>query len=150
MSYQLDHKAPRFDTTALNRAFIGFDKLFDTIETRYINQQNNNYPPHNIISNDDINYVIELAIAGFKKSDINITVEQNLLTITGEKDKSTEEERNYIHRGISARSFTKQFNLAEHIVVKDAIIDNGILQIILERIVPEEMKVRTIEVTEIK
>lgn len=148
MNHSTTQKAPRFDTNALNRAFIGFDKLFDTIGTQYINQQNNNYPPHNIIKQDDNRYIIELAIAGFKKSDITISVEQQMLSIIG--DKAKDEDREYIHRGISSRTFSKQFNLAEHIVVKDALIDNGILQIQLERIVPEEMKVRVIDVKEVK
>lgn len=137
---------PRIDTIALSKALIGFDRVFDTFESRFSNQLNSNYPPHNIIRYDDNNYVIELAVAGFTKDEISVEVQHDRLEIKGTKLKQDNPEIHYMHRGLSARDFSKQFSLAEHIIVKDANIDNGILTVMLERIVPDEMKVRTIEI----
>lgn len=142
----------RFDTTALNRALVGFDRLFDTFETRFANQLSTNYPPHNIIKTDDTHYEIQIAIAGFKKNEINIEVEQDMLTVKGESE--TEEEvkstRQYLHRGLSNRSFVRSWQLAEHMVVNGAEIKDGILTITLEYIIPEEKKARVIDIIEVK
>jgi molecular chaperone IbpA len=141
----------RFDTTALNKALVGFDRLFDTFETRFANQLSTNYPPHNIIKTDDTHYQIEIAIAGFKKNEISIEVEQEILTVKGESETSNENTvKQYLHRGLSSRSFVRSWQLAEHMVVNGAEIKDGILTINLEYIIPEEKKARVIDIVEVK
>jgi molecular chaperone IbpA len=139
------------DIPSIHKFGIGFDNMFD--ELLRINQQqaNTNYPPYNIVKHDEDHFAIEVAVAGFREGDINITVEKNVLTIRGEQaqeiDKDTSEVVEYLHRGISARSFTRTFTLADHVEVVGAAIENGILRIELERQVPEEQKPKTIAIT---
>ena len=141
----------RLDTTALNRAFVGFDRIFDEMERRFSNQVQNNYPPHNVIRTGDNQYAIEVAVAGFAKSEITVSLEDNELTINGTKPEHIDaEEVQYLHRGLASRNFTKVFPLAEHIKVQGAEIKDGILTVKLERIVPEELKPRIINVVEVK
>lgn len=141
----------RFDTTALNKALVGFDRLFDTFETRFANQLSTNYPPHNIVKTDDTHYQIEIAVAGFKKNEISIEVEQEVLTVKGESESPNESTtRQYLHRGLSSRSFVRTWQLAEHMVVNGAEIKDGILTINLEYIIPEEKKARVIDIVEVK
>jgi molecular chaperone IbpA len=140
----------RFDTNALARALVGFDRMFDDMEHRFANQINNNYPPHNIIKTGDNDYRIEVAVAGFSKNEIAVELEDNHLTIRGESQTTAWPSEAYLHRGLASRDFTKVFPLAEHIKVKGAQIENGILAVMLERIVPEELKPRVIEVVEVK
>ena len=141
----------RLDTAALNRAFVGFDRIFDEMERRFANQVSNNYPPHNIIRTGDNTYAIEVAVAGFAKTEISVTLEDNELTIKGEKVEADEvSEVQYLHRGLASRNFARVFPLAEHIKVQGAEIKDGILTVKLERIVPEELKPRIIDVVEVK
>jgi molecular chaperone IbpA len=140
----------RFDTQALNRALVGFDRLFDTFEHRIANQMQNNYPPHNIIKLDDTRYVIEVAVAGFRKDEIHIEVEQNLLTIRGVRNREDGENIQYLHRGLSSRDFERKLQLAEHMLVKGALIQDGILTVQLEHEIPEEKKARVIDIVEVK
>lgn len=140
----------RFDTQALNRALVGFDRLFDTFEHRIANQMQNNYPPHNIIKLDDTRYVIEVAVAGFRKEEIHIEVEQNLLTIRGVRTREDGENIQYLHRGLSSRDFERKLQLAEHMIVKGALIQDGILTVQLEHEIPEEKKARVIDIVEVK
>lgn len=141
----------RFDTTALNRALVGFDRLFDTFETRFANQLSTNYPPHNIVKTDDTHYEIEIAIAGFKKNEISVEIEQDMLTVKGETETPNESvSRQYLHRGLSSRNFVRSWQLAEHMVVNGAEIKDGILTITLEYIIPEEKKARVIDIIEVK
>ena len=140
----------RLDTTALNRAFVGFDRIFDEMERRFANQVSN-YPPHNIIRTGDNTYAIEVAVAGFAKTEIAVTLEDNELTIKGEKVEADETlETQYLYRGLASRNFARVFPLAEHIKVQGAEIKDGILTVKLERIVPEELKPRIIDVVEVK
>lgn len=141
----------RIDTTALsnlNRALIGFDRMFDDIDRLHI--RSDNYPPHNIIRTGENNYVIELAVAGFSKDEVNVQVENNQLTITGQKSAvitpEGQEEPSYLHRGLAMRDIHRVFPLAEHIYVNGASIKDGILIINLERRVPEALKPRTIDI----
>jgi molecular chaperone IbpA len=135
----------RFDTTALNRALIGFDQLFDNVERRFANQVQNNYPPYNVIKHDDNNFEIEVAVAGFDKEDITVEVDQDQLIIRGKKTQA-ETEVQYMHRGLAARDFERMFTLAEHIIVGDAELTNGILSVKLTREVPESLKPRLIAI----
>ena len=141
----------RFDTNALNRALIGFDTMFDQLERRFANQVQNNYPPHNIIRTGENTYLIEIAVAGFGKDEVSVSLENNELSIKGEKTEVDETaEIQYLHRGLASRNFVRVFPLAEHIEVKGAEIKDGILTVKLERIIPEELKPRIIEVVEVK
>jgi len=139
-----------FDIPSIHKFAVGFDTMFDEL-LRASNQQNQqNYPPYNVIKHDDNKFVIELAVAGFREGDINVTVDRNLLTISGEKIESLEElEKNveYLHRGISSRSFVRTFTLADHVEVSGADVSNGILAITLERQIPEELKPKKIAIT---
>lgn len=137
---------PKIDTLALHKAFVGFDRVLDTFESRFANQMSSNYPPHNIIKLDDYNYTIEMAVSGFTKSEISIEVHRETLTIKGTKSTTDDQTIQYLHRGLSSRDFIRTFTLADHIQVKSATIDNGILTIALELVIPEEMKPKLIEI----
>jgi molecular chaperone IbpA len=137
----------RLDTTALaqlNRALIGFDRIFNNYESRFANQTSN-YPPYNVLKHDDSHYEIELAVAGFDKDDITVEVNQNELIIRGNKI-NEEDASKYVHRGLAARSFERIFTLMEHHVVQDAEVVNGMLKIKINVIVPEELKPRLITI----
>lgn len=132
----------RLNFGPLNRALIGFDYLFDTPEYKATN-----YPPYNIIKSDEDNYVIEVAVAGFKKQEIKVEIENNKLSVKGSKEKE-DAKIQYLHHALSARNFTHQFTIAENMVIKSATLEDGILQVLIKRIVPESKKVRTIEILE--
>lgn len=135
----------RFDTTALNRALIGFDQLFNDVERRFANSAQTNYPPYNILKHDDHTFEIEVAVAGFDKEDISIEVDQNLLTIKGQRNKEDDPNK-YVHRGLAARDFERSFTLAEHMIVGDAELTNGILRVKIAREIPEALKPRLIAI----
>lgn len=135
----------RIDTQSLNRALIGFDRLFNDVERRFANQVQTNYPPYNILKHNDDLFEIEVAVAGFDKEDISIEVDQNQLTIRGQRLKE-EDASMYLHRGLAARDFERSFTLAEHMEVGDAELTNGILRVKLTRIVPEALKPRLIAI----
>jgi molecular chaperone IbpA len=140
----------RFDTTALNRALVGFDRIFDDMERRFSNQVNNNYPPYNISKVAENLYDIAIAVTGFEKDEITVQVETNELTVKGERKRSEDLEPEYLHRGLALRDFDRSFTLAEHMKVRKAEIKNGILLIQVEREIPEEMKPRVIDIVEVK
>ena len=125
---------------------VGFDRMFDNLN-RYVdnNQQSHGFPPYNIRKEGDYNYVIEMALAGFGKKDIEIEVSDGTLSVRSTKENETDSD-NQIYRGISFRKFDRKFTLADDIVLQDASLENGMLTINLERIVPEEKKPRLIEV----
>jgi molecular chaperone IbpA len=140
----------RFDTASLNRALVGFDRLFNTFETRFANQLTSNYPPHNIVRKDEQNYFIEIAVAGFYKDEISVEVEADVITVKGERKRDEDPELQYLHRGLSARDFVRSFQMAEHMVVKGAAIQDGILRIDMEFVIPEDKKPRVIDIVEVK
>jgi len=125
---------------------LGFEKFIHDVES-ILNDTRpvNNFPPHNIIKLDDNKYVVELAVAGFGKDEIDIQVQENTLTIKGEKVEGTPN-LEYLHRGIGTRSFTKTITIADTIEVKGAEYKDGILRVGLENIVPEHKKPRKIEI----
>ena len=131
-----------FDPTPFSRSTVGFDRLFDMLEQAAQYQANDAYPPYNIEREDDDNYRVTLALAGFSSDEITITAEQNMLTVEGSKPQKRETE--YLYQGISARPFRRVFNLAEYVQVKGASFENGLLQIDLVREVPEAMKPRRV------
>jgi molecular chaperone IbpA len=135
---------------ALNRALIGFDSMFDTLERRFQAQPTTNYPPFNVIKWTEDSYEIQLAVTGFEKDEITIEVEQSQLTIRGESKDEGSDDTIYIHRGLATRDFEKAFTLAEHMEVKGAEIKNGMLMIKIIRNLPESAKPRVIDIVEIK
>ena len=125
---------------------IGFDRLFDNLHN-VSEIHSPNYPPYNIIGEDDERFVIEIACAGFRKDEFNINLlpEGNKLIVQGVQDRG-EDKRKYYHKGVAARNFTHSFALAENVEVIESSYTDGVLEIILQRVVPEEMKPRQIEV----
>ena len=122
---------------------VGFDSLLDRlIDT---NTGSSNYPPYNIRKVDNLNYIVEMAIAGFGKTDINIEYADNIMTVKSLKKEKTKE-TDIVHKGISHRSFIRSFALADDMVVKDAKLDNGLLSIHIEKIVPEEKRPKEIKI----
>jgi molecular chaperone IbpA len=133
-----------YDFAPLWRSTIGFDRLFDLLDATQRASGEEHYPLYNIERLGEDRYQISLALAGFSPDEIAITAEQNVLTIDG--GKADREQRDYIHQGISARHFKRQFNLADYVQVKAAQFDNGLLRIELVREVPEAMKPRSIPI----
>jgi molecular chaperone IbpA len=134
------------DTQALaqlNRALVGFDRIFND---RFFEGRNNNYPPYNIVKYNDTEYGIEVAVAGFAKEEISVAVDQDQLTITGKNMITESEQKEYLHRGLAARDFEQTFTLAEFMNVVGAEIKDGMLKVRIERIIPEALKPRTIEI----
>ena len=134
----------RFDTNALNKALLGFDSMFNDFEHRFANQINQNYPPYNILKHNEDSYEIEIAVTGFDKDEITVEIDQNQLVVKGERT-PTEDGAEYLHRGLAARSFTRSWTLAEHMVVGEGRIKNGVLTIELTREVPEALKPRVLK-----
>ena len=124
---------------------VGFDRMFDNL-SRYVdnNVQSTGFPPYNIHKGGDYTYTIEMALAGFSKDDIEVELTENTLSVRSDKKDEADEWTSY--RGISYRKFDRKFTLADDIVVNGAKLENGMLTIDLERIVPEEKKPRLIEV----
>ena len=132
----------------LTQSTLGFDKFFDDVEkllSMDVQKTLSNFPPHNILKLDESRYVVELAVAGFSKDEIQISVEEGTLTVKGEKEEK-ESNVQYLHKGIGTRSFTKSLTIADTIEVKGAEFKDGILRIGLENIVPEHKKPRKIEI----
>ena len=132
-----------YDFAPLWRSTIGFDRLFDLLDETQRGVEDN-YPPYNIERLADDRYQISLALAGFGPDELTITAEQNVLTVEGRK--AEKDQREYLYQGISARPFKRQFNLADHVQVKNAAFDNGLLRIELYRELPEAMKPRRIPI----
>jgi molecular chaperone IbpA len=127
--------------------------MFDTMERRFSNSVGNNYPPHNILKTGENQYEIQIAVTGFEKDEIAVTIESNVLTIRGEGEESVRHENPeivYLHRGLATRDFVREFPLAEHIEVKGAEIKNGMLIVKLFRNIPESEKPRVIDIVEVK
>lgn len=133
------------DIPTVHKFGIGFDSMLDEL-MRVSSQSSSNYPPHNVIKTGDNTVLIEMAVAGFEEGEISLTLENNMLTISGSQIKSDPVNYEYLHRGLSSRDFEQNFRLAEHVEVKDATIKNGILTVLLEREVPEEKKPRSIAI----
>ena len=124
---------------------VGFDRVFDQLNAYVANNATSTgFPPYNIHKGGDYNFAIEMALAGFSKDDIEIEIAEGLLTVRSVKE--NDENDSNIYRGISYRKFNRKFTLADDIVVNDASLENGMLEITLERIVPEAKKPRIIEV----
>ena len=125
---------------------VGFESIFDHFNLHLDTQRTVNYPPYNINKLDDLNWNIEMALAGFGKKDIDISTANSQLTIKSVVDKNKDETAGTIHKGISKRQFTRTFTLADDVVVNDAELKDGMLVVNLEKIVPEEKKPKSIKI----
>lgn len=136
-----------FDFSPLYRSAIGFDRMAGILDNLNRAEQQNQptYPPYNIELTGEDKYRITMAVAGFDRSEINIEVNQNHLTVSANKD-AEEQTRTYLHQGIAARSFERRFQLADHVQVQSANYENGLLHVDLQRIIPDAMKPRTIPI----
>ena len=137
-----------FDFAPYRRSTVGFDRLFDMLENSSFGAgQQENYPPFDLIKEGENQFRIELAVAGFKPDEIDITAQQNVLVVSGKKNEETEQKgSDYIYRGIANRSFERRFALADHIQVRGADLKDGLLAIELVREIPEAMKPRKIDI----
>jgi molecular chaperone IbpA len=140
------------DLSPLYRSFIGFDHLASMIDSASKNEKQTAYPPYNIELLAEDKYRITMAVAGFAKDEVTIEVQENTLQVIGVKavkenaDSSNKEERKFLHKGISERSFERKFQLGDHVKVLTADLENGLLHVDLERVVPESKKPRKIEI----
>lgn len=136
-----------FDLSPLYRTAIGFDRLADML-TNASRVDSNGYPPYNIESLGEDRYRITMAIAGFSEDELDITSEQNTLKVSGSKDENADkdDESEFLYRGIATRSFERHFQLADHVKVEGASLENGLLHIEMVRELPERMKPRKIEI----
>ena len=124
---------------------VGFDDIFSTLQRASI--PSSNYPPYDILKEDD-KYIIRIAIAGFKKSEVDIELDNNTLTVSVcREDKTGIQKAEFLHKGISSKEFYKSFALAEHVEVKKATMSDGILQIILEKNIPDSEKPKKIKIS---
>ena len=134
------------DIPTIHRFGIGFDSMIDELMRMNATQSNTTYPPYNIVKESEDRFAIEVAVAGFSEGEVSIELENRVLTIAGNKIHDLDNPKEYLHHGISNRNFVREFSLAEHVEVKSAINENGILSIGLERIIPEEHKPKKIAI----
>lgn len=137
------------DLSPLYRSTIGFDRLGSLLDSALrAEQASAGYPPYNIEATDENRYGITLAVAGFEQSELDIQVEKGVLTVRGKKTSDSKEERKYLYQGIATRSFERKFNLADHVEVTGASLNNGLLTINLVKEIPEAMKPKTITINQ--
>ena len=141
-TFRLNH----LDIPNIHKFGIGFDSIFEDIHRLASVTGKDNYPPYNVIKIDDDHFFIELALAGIPREALDIQVDQNQLTISTDKAES-DEELEYLHKGISQRGFSRSFTLADHVIVQGADMVDGVLKISLERQLPEELKPRKIDIS---
>ena len=142
-----------FDIPSIHKFGIGFDHLFDDLMRVNAQQSNNNYPPYDIVQISDDEYMIALAVAGFGFDNLTVTKDKNFLIVEGKHSRENmdnayeESTTKYLHKGISERSFRREFQLADHVEISNAHLELGILSIHLKREVPEQHKPKTIAIT---
>jgi molecular chaperone IbpA len=132
----------RLDFSPLFRSTVGYDRLFDMLDSAADASQG--YPPYNIERSDDTHYRITLAVAGFGEKDLTVEVRDGVLTVSGKREEDAAPK--FLHHGIAGRAFERRFQLAEHVEVRAAKLENGLLHVELERVVPEEKKPRRIAI----
>ena len=135
-----------FDYSPFYRATVGFDRVFDLLDSVAGQSAGNGYPPYNIEKAGENAYRIVMAVAGFAESELNVTQKENELLVTGQTAPNGENEKQFLYRGIAGRNFERRFQLADHVVVTGAASENGLLHIDLVREVPETQKPRTIAI----
>ena len=136
-----------FDFSPYRRSTVGFDRLFDLLETGLRTDGADGFPPFDIVKESEDAYRITLAVAGFRRDEIEVVAQENQLIVTGRRADEPEGDRHYLHRGIAARAFERRFQLADFIEVGSASFENGLLSIQLKRVLPEAMKPRRIEIS---
>jgi len=141
----MQNNLTNFDRNKFIPYSIGFDNLFDRLFDIDL-ESSSSYPPYNISKVNDNNYVIEMALAGFNKDDIEIEIADNELTVRSKKRENSNKDVNLIHQGISQRSFNRKFTLSEEILVKNAEMRNGMLIVKLEKFIPENKKPKLIHI----
>jgi molecular chaperone IbpA len=140
-------KLTHFDINQITPFSIGFDRVFDRLVDYGTTYETGGFPPYNIRKTDDFKHVIELALAGFSKDEIEVVLTDGVLVIkSADLLSQTNPNEGLVHKGIAKRAFTRKFTLADDIEIKDAKLKNGLLEIELEQIVPEHKKPRTIKV----
>ena len=135
------------DIPQIQRFAVGFDRMFDELARTAGSLNGTNYPPYNIVRVAETEYEIEVAVAGFDESELDVEIINNELVVTGAVDKENKVEAQYLHQGIAGRDFERTFALAENVEVKGAQVKNGILTVTLEHIVPESAKPKKIAIT---
>jgi molecular chaperone IbpA len=142
----------QFDFAPLYRSTVGFDRMFNLLDSvGGVETSAPTYPPYNIERTGENEYRVTMAVAGFGEDDLAIEAKENTLTVKGEKKSETDEKENqFLYRGIAARAFERRFQLADHVEVKGASLENGLLHIDLVREIPEAMKPRTIAIGKAK
>ena len=132
---------------------VGYDDVFDHFESMFNHQYDSislpNYPPYNIVKTGKYNYDIQVALAGYGKKDVDVSFENSVLTIKSVKDKDTKEVEDndgVLHKGIAKRMFSKSFTIAEDVEIKGAELKDGLLNVSMEKVIPEHKKARTIEI----
>src|SRR5262252_9719121 len=135
-----------FDYSPFYRATVGFDRVFDLLDSVASQSGSNGYPPYNIEKTGDNAYRIVMAVAGFSEAELNVTQKEDELLVTGQTKANGEDDKQYLYRGIAGRNFERRFQLAEHVKVVGAKLVNGLLVIELQREIPEEKKPRTISI----
>src|SRR5271156_2124985 len=133
------------DFTPLYRSAVGFDRLASLLDAAASSDSASGYPPYNIETTGENAYRIEIAVAGFRPEDLTIEVKENVLTVQGRKA-ANDESRRFLHRGLAERNFERRFQLADHVVVTDAQLNDGLLAVSLKRELPEQLKPRRIEI----
>jgi len=136
------------DFTPLYRSVVGFDRLAGLLEAAAKSESAAGYPPYNIETVGENAYRIEIAVAGFKAEELAIEVKENLLTVQGKKA-ANDDGRHYLHRGLAERNFERRFQLADYVIVTDAQLADGLLSIALKRELPDSLKPRKIEISQI-
>ena len=140
-----------FDIPAIHKFGIGFDHLFDDLMRVNAQQSNNNYPPYDIVQINDDEYMISLAVAGFGFDNLSVIKDKNFLIIEGRHSRESVDNEDstakYLHKGISERSFRREFQLADHVEITNAHLELGILNVHLKREVPEDAKPKTIAIS---
>lgn len=136
-----------FDFTPFRMSTVGFDRLFDLVDSGLAANVDEGYPPFNIVRQGDDRYRIDLAVAGFRPDEIEISTQQNMLVVTGRKGDG--EEGHVLYRGIAGRDFERRFGLADHVQVRSADLQDGVLSIALTREIPEAMKPRKIAISSV-
>ena len=140
-----------FDLNPLYRSTVGFDRLFSVLDSLTAGDSGaQTYPPYNIERTGENAYRVTMAVAGFGEDDISIETKENTLTVKGEKKAEAAKDNEFLYRGIAARSFERRFQLADHVEVKGATLENGLLHVDLVREIPEAMKPRTIAIGKTK
>lgn len=136
------------DFSPFNRSTVGFDRLFTMLDSLgQAEQANTSYPPYNIERTSEDAFTITMAVAGFAEEDLDIEAKENTLTVKGDKKVTgDQEDTTFLHRGIATRAFERRFQLADHVQIKGASLKNGLLYIELLREVPEDKKLRKIEI----